>query len=108
MDLDKSQQAQVPTPIHARRKNIHKTGSIKKPYKCPRTIQQATILSSEDEDQSSNDSTSTTEEIIDIEPTIRDACTDWLSIHGPKLFALESSKWLAKQKSPRAPLSRIG
>lgn len=107
MDLDKSSQGQV--PIHARtKKTPYKTGSLKKPFKCPRTIEQATILSSEDEDQSGDDSTSTTEEIIDIEPTIRDACADWLSIHGSKLFALESSKWLAKQKNPRVPLQRIG
>lgn len=33
-----------------------------------------------------------------MESMINDAVTDWLSIHGPKLFSLECSKFLAREK----------
>lgn len=52
----------------------------------------------------SSGSTSTTEEIdmesaMDpaIEDCVRDETQKWLALHGPKLFALESSKYLAAE-----------
>lgn len=57
------------------------------------------------------DSCSTTEELSggsgddemeeDIELVIRDEARKWLSLHGTKLFSLESSKFLAKSPNPR-------
>jgi len=52
----------------------------------------------------SSSSTSSTEEIMsaegmdsDIEQCLREETQLWLSTHGPKLFALESSKFLAAE-----------
>jgi len=58
------------------------------------------------------DSCSTTEEYShgsgsemdeDIEIVIRDEARNWLSLHGAKLFSLESSKFLAKSPSRGRP-----
>lgn len=48
----------------------------------------------------SSDSTSSTEEVdFAMEEIIRSETKEWLSLHGPKLFTLEASKFNAQQAS---------
>jgi len=59
------------------------------------------------------DSTSTTEELsMDSlgfeQKTISEAVTTWLDLHGSQLFALEASKFLAKEKKKEALLKSRG
>lgn len=70
--------------------------NVSTPYKDPRKIKSFSIDS---DSQASTEEMSGVSQDSGIEETVRVEIQEWLSLHGAKLFALESSKYLAKTKT---------
>lgn len=77
---------------------------MSKPFKAPRKVDAKEISISDD----TSDSVSTTEEFSMEEDdwgekVFREECKSWLALNGKALFALEVSRFLAKERKNSTP-----
>jgi len=89
MDLENDSQ---PSKVLTKRgaKTIPKT-----PFKPPRS-NICSVSSTDSLDESMEDSEPTLISAVDVEESVRDQIQQWLDLHGGSLFALETSKYLAR------------